>query len=73
MVTDYLEGKLAPPDHHRFETHLTGCPHCKEYLDQIQETIRLSGRLTPDDLTPQMHTDLTDIYRRWRAEGEPGR
>jgi hypothetical protein len=33
----------------------------------MRETIRLAGRLTPEDLTPQMNTDLTDLYRRWRA------
>jgi anti-sigma factor RsiW len=69
LVTDYLEGALSPADHRRFETHLAGCPHCTEYLAQIRETITLVGRVTPEDLTPQMSTDLTDLYRRWRAEG----
>jgi anti-sigma factor RsiW len=69
MVTDYLEGALSPADHRRFETHLAGCPHCTEYLAQIRETIHLAGRVTPEDLTPRMQTDLTDLYRRWRAEG----
>ena len=69
MVTDYLEGALTPAEAKRFETHLSGCPHCTEYLAQIRETIRLAGRLTPEDLTPGMTSDLTDLYRRWRAEG----
>jgi anti-sigma factor RsiW len=69
MVTDYLEGALSAADRARFETHLAGCPHCTEYLAQIRETIRLAGRVTPEDLTPEMRTDLTDLYRRWRSEG----
>lgn len=69
MVTDYLEGALSASDRARFETHLAGCPHCTEYLAQIRETIRLAGRITPDDLTPEMRTDLTELYRRWRSEG----
>jgi len=69
LVTDYLEDALTAADRKRFETHLAGCPHCTEYLAQIRETIRLAGRLTPEDLTPDMSTDLTDLYRRWRAEG----
>ena len=69
MVTDYLEGALSAADSARFEKHLVGCPHCTEYLAQIRETIRLAGRLTPEDLTPEMRTDLTDLYRRWRADG----
>jgi predicted anti-sigma-YlaC factor YlaD len=69
LVTDYLEGTLSATDHRRLESHLAGCPHCTEYLAQIRETIRLTGRVTPEDLTPQMSTDLSDLYRRWRADG----
>jgi anti-sigma factor RsiW len=68
MVTDYLEDALAPADRRRFERHLTGCPHCTEYLAQMRETIRLAGRLTPEDLSPQMRDAFTDLYRNWRAE-----
>ena len=69
LVTDYLEGALPPADHRRFEAHLADCPHCTEYLAQIRETIRLAGRVAPEDLTPVMRTELTDLYRQWRAEG----
>ncbi len=68
-MTDYLENALSDADRRRFERHLSGCPHCTEYLAQMRETIRLAGRVTPEDLTPGMRTDLTDLYRRWRAEG----
>ena len=69
MVTDYLEGALSPADRRSLERHLAVCPYCTEYLAQIRETIRLAGRVTTEDLTPEMRTDLTDLYRRWRAEG----
>ena len=69
MVTDYLEGAMAAADRRRLEAHLPGCRHCTEYLAQIRETIRLAGRVTKEDLTPQMRTELTDLYRRWRTEG----
>ena len=69
LVTAYLEGALSRSGRRRLEKHLGGCAHCTEYLAQIRETIRLAGRLTPEDLTPQMRSDLTEVYRRWRAEG----
>ncbi len=69
MVTDYLEDALSAADRERFERHLAGCPHCTEYLAQIRETIRLAGRVTPEDLTPDMRADLTAVYRRWLADG----
>jgi hypothetical protein len=41
----------------------------REYLAQIRETISLTGRLTPADLTPGMRDDLVSVCRRWLAEG----
>ncbi len=68
LVTDYLEGTLSGPARRRFEAHLAGCPHCAEYLAQMREIIKLTGRLEPEDLTPQMREEFTDLYRRWRSE-----
>lgn len=70
MVTDYLEGALSRSQRRRLDAHLAGCEHCSEYLRQMRVTIRLSGRLRSEDLTPQMRDEFTDIYRRWRAEGD---
>jgi len=69
MVTAYLDDALSRSDRRRLEKHLSGCPLCTEYLAQIRETIRLSGRLEPEDLSPEMQTDLTEVYRRWLADG----
>lgn len=68
LVTDYLEGSLSRADRRRFEAHLAGCPHCTEYLAQMRATIRLTGRLEPDDLTVEMRDDLGELYRRWRED-----
>jgi len=70
LVTDYLEGMLSRRDRRRFEAHLAGCPHCTEYLAQMSETIRLTGHLEPEDLTPQQQDEFIDLYRRWRSEQE---
>jgi anti-sigma factor RsiW len=67
LVTDYLEGTLSRPARRRFEAHLVGCPHCTEYLAQMRETISLTGRLAPEDLTPQMRDEFIDLYRRWKS------
>ncbi len=70
LVTDYLEGALSRSQRRRFEAHLAGCEHCTEYLEQIRATIRVTGRLREEDLTPQMREEFTAIYRRWRSEGD---
>jgi anti-sigma factor RsiW len=68
LITDYLEGALTRSQRKRFEAHLAGCEHCTEYLRQMRITIRLTGRLRAEDLTPAMREDFTELYRGWRAE-----
>jgi anti-sigma factor RsiW len=70
LVTDYLEGALPRQARRRFEAHLAGCPHCTEYLAQMRETIRLTGRLEPEDLPAQQRAEFVELYRRWRSEQE---
>jgi anti-sigma factor RsiW len=70
LVTGYLEGTLSRRERRRFEAHLAGCPHCTEYLAQMRETIRLTGRLEPQDLTSRQQEEFIDLYRRWRSEQE---
>jgi anti-sigma factor RsiW len=67
LVTDYLEGRLSRRDRRRFEAHLADCPHCTEYLAQVQATVGALGRLEPEDLTPEARDDLVRLYREWRA------
>ena len=63
LVTDYLEGALSPADLRRFEEHLAGCGKCTEYLAQLRATIRVTGMLTPDDLTPEAESALLEVFR----------
>lgn len=68
LVTNYLENALSARQRRRFEAHLADCPHCTEYLAQMRATIRLTGTLTPEDLTPQMRAEFIELYRRWQAD-----
>jgi hypothetical protein len=34
----------------------------------MRATIELAGRVTPDDLTPQMQDEFIELYRQWQAE-----
>jgi anti-sigma factor RsiW len=68
LITDYLEGVLPRAQRRRFEAHLSGCEHCTEYLEQMRATIRLTGRLQAEDLSPAMREEFASIYRRWRSE-----
>lgn len=73
LISDYLEDALPRSQRRRLERHLAGCEHCAEYLEQMRATIRLTGSLQPEDLTPEMRDDFTALYRRWRSEGDSPR
>ncbi len=70
MITDYLEGALSRRDRRRLEAHLRACRNCAAYLEQIRLTIRMTGSIGPDDLSPEAQTDLVELYRRWRSDQE---
>ena len=70
VVTDYLEGAMAPDDRARFEAHLAGCGGCARYLDQIRTTIELAGRLTVADvdaLGPDAREELLGAFRAYHS------
>ena len=66
LVTDYLEGALTPAEQARFEQHLAECGNCEIYLEQIRSTIRLTGTLAPDELSPEAEEALLHAFRDWR-------
>jgi anti-sigma factor RsiW len=68
LVTDYVEGTLDRRTRSRFERHISGCPHCTAYLEQIRETVRLTGMLREDQLEPQARDELLAAFRTWKAD-----
>jgi anti-sigma factor RsiW len=65
LVTDYLEGALEPADLRRFEQHIQGCGNCTTYLAQMRETIRVTGSLTPDGVSPAAERELLALFSDW--------
>ena len=66
VVTDYLEGSLPPADRIRFEEHLVMCAPCTIYLDQMRETIRLTGTLREEQLDLAARDALLSAFRDWK-------
>lgn len=68
LVTAYLEDALPARDRARFESHLQGCPHCTEYLEQMRHTLEVMGRIEPEALDPETRSELVALYRRWQRD-----
>ena len=67
VVTDYLEGAMAPAERRRFDRHLAGCDGCRHYLEQMRTVIRLVGRPTVEAVPPKTMAGLLRAFRDWRA------
>jgi predicted anti-sigma-YlaC factor YlaD len=67
IVTDYLEERLTPEDRRRVEEHLAACEGCRNYLDQMRETIRLVGRLDEGSIPAPMREQLLRAFRDWKS------
>jgi anti-sigma factor RsiW len=65
IVTDYLEGALSPEERVRFEQHLALCDGCTYYVEQMRETIRLSGKVTEDQIPVAQRERLLEAFRDW--------
>jgi anti-sigma factor RsiW len=70
LVTDYLEGVLPSELHERFERHIAHCSGCQTYLQQMHATIRATGTLSVDSLSPEAERALLDAFRGWRQPAD---
>jgi predicted anti-sigma-YlaC factor YlaD len=67
IVTDYLEGALSPEDRARFDQHLAVCDGCTYYVEQMRETIRLSGMVTEEQIPVTQRERLREAFRDWKT------
>jgi predicted anti-sigma-YlaC factor YlaD len=65
IVTDYLEGAMPLEGRARIAAHLRNCPGCTTYIEQMRETIRLTGRLREEDVREPAREALLQAFRGW--------
>jgi anti-sigma factor RsiW len=68
LVTDYLEGALSRRDRKRFDAHISACEHCTLYIEQLRQTIALTGTLREDDVSPDARDALLAQFAQWKQE-----
>ncbi len=66
LVTDYFEDALPAAERSRLERHLRECDGCTRYVEQIRQTIRAAGNLTPDDVPAPVIDRLLAVFRQSR-------
>lgn len=65
LMNDYLEETMSTEQRARFEDHLAGCDGCTNYLAQLRETIRVTGRLTQEQIPVRDRDELLRAFRDW--------
>jgi anti-sigma factor RsiW len=66
IVTDYLDGALAPDVLARLEAHLCDCDPCQRYIAQVRTTIGLTARATALEESPDRDA-LLAAFRAFNA------
>lgn len=66
LVTAYLDGALDLDTRARFDTHLTECDGCENYLEQFRTTVATVGKISDDQLDPTFRSRLLDAFRDFR-------
>ncbi len=67
LISDYIEGSLPEDTRRRLEEHLAGCDGCTHYVEQMRETIRLTGKAQEQTLTSEEQSELLRLFRDWRG------
>jgi predicted anti-sigma-YlaC factor YlaD len=65
LVTGYFDRALDPRRRELLEEHLKGCSGCRNYIDQMRETIRLTGTVREDEVPAGVRNRLLDIFKQW--------
>jgi predicted anti-sigma-YlaC factor YlaD len=66
LVNEYIEGTMPLRLRAIFEAHLSVCPGCTAYLDQMRQTIQALGKLTEETIAPQARDELLQAFRNWK-------
>ena len=67
LLSSYIEGGLTADDRRRVDEHLALCDGCTTYLEQMRETIRLSGMVTEEQVPEDEKSALLAAFRDWRS------
>jgi anti-sigma factor RsiW len=67
LITEYLEDALPAPERAEIDAHLSECDGCTAYLEGYRATIRLTGMLSEEQITPEARAALRTVFRGWSS------
>ena len=67
LVTDYLEGRMAPAVAERFDAHMEVCPPCGYYLEQMRTTLTVLGHIPEETISDGARESLLHAFTDWHS------
>ena len=71
LLTDYLEGALPEDLRAEIDAHLASCDGCTNALEQMRETIRVTGALSEDQVPTAEREAVRAAFNAWRRDALP--
>jgi hypothetical protein len=68
LVTEYFEGTLTEAQRAAFDEHLSLCPGCLTYVEQMRTTIAIARDTQALEREPNVQI-LLEHFRDWRRSG----
>ena len=68
LVTDYLEASLPPEKQAQFVDHVSNCPGCTAYVEQVQQTIGMLHTLAAEPAFPETKEELLALFQEWKRK-----
>jgi anti-sigma factor (TIGR02949 family) len=65
LLTEYLDGALAPVEQARLAAHLEECEACARYLEQFTATIEVTAALREEAVPDDVRESLLAAFRTW--------
>ena len=65
QVSDYLSQALSSEERRRFEGHLSTCPPCTAYLEQMRSTLELASELPERAASAEVEAELVTRFLDW--------
>ena len=70
LVTDYMEGVTPRGLTKAINRHLSGCPHCLEYLAQMRRTVAITGIPLQDDPPDELLDALQRAFEEYQSSDD---
>ena len=68
LLFDFVSGELSEDRHASLEEHLRACPPCLVYVETYRLTIKITRKLPPVPIPPELERRLRDVQQRELGE-----